>query len=261
MKYLSILFCILLIACSTTTQQTEQAVEEPAPKVEYPDALESNLRAHGYEAWKSFNGLTYTRISGDNSEKQQIDLKNRKVRIETDEYTLGSDGENVWVSPNLEAFGGRSARFFHNLWFYFFSIPHVMTDPGVNARVMEDVTFNGTDYNRILVTFGDNVGDAPEDQYILYINKETSELDLINYSVTFYDASRAEQYNALVYDGWQTIQGVKVPASLTGYRWENDTLGEVRYEVKFEDIQFSKESFDQSIFYIPEGAEIDKGVR
>ncbi|WP_332914066.1 hypothetical protein [Algoriphagus boritolerans] len=54
-------------------------------------------------------------------ENHYINLSDRKVRIDADTWQIGNDGEKVWISPNRQAFQGNSVRFYHNLYFYFFS--------------------------------------------------------------------------------------------------------------------------------------------
>jgi hypothetical protein len=258
------LFLIVFFYQCTVPQSTEAPKSSP-PEKSITDGLPKELikafDAHGsVEKWKTYKSLRYTRTAGENSEIQLIDLENRKVLIMSDTYTLGFNGKDVWVAPDSTSFPGRSARFFHNLWFYFFSFPHILSDPGVMATTMQPIRFNGVLYDRVLITYGEEIGDSPEDKYILFINQETSQLDLINYSVTYYDTSRADQFNALVYEGWTTINDIRVPTQLKGYRWENDTLGDLRYHIRFSDIQFGEEKPEQSVFEIPDGAYVEKRV-
>ena len=252
-----LLFALTLAISCTSPAPTETATEPDAPEPAYLPSLQAAFDAHGkLENWKKYKTLTFTRRSGESQENHTIDLENRKVRISSEDYELGFDGQDVWVSPDKDAYSGRSARFFHNLWFYFFSIPHILSDPGVNASDMEDVVFNGKNYKRIMITFGDNVGDAPDDKYLLYLS-EDNRLDFINYSVTYYDPSRTNNFNALVYEDWQEVDGLLVPGTMKGYRWENDTIGDQRYEVQVSEIAFSAEKADQAIFEVPEGAYVD----
>ncbi|MBV6646370.1 MAG: hypothetical protein KI790_13025 [Cyclobacteriaceae bacterium] len=250
-KFILLVIVAYLAACNTSQQQPPllSASEKAMPK-----ALKACFDAHGgLKNWRTQKTLSYVR---NDNENHLVDLTNRKVRVDASAYQLGFDGQEVWVTPDSAAFGKGSPRFFHNLWFYFFSLPFMAADPGVILKELPEVTFNGTAYDRVLMAYESGIGDSPDDQYVLYINKETSTLDLINYSVTYYDNTKATSYNALVFEGWNLISGIKVPTSLTGYRWKNDTLGNQRYQVKFSEVQFEQLAPDQTVFEKPNGAYI-----
>ncbi len=258
MKKVIAILSWFLISCSTQNQSEVVEQTSNRPLSDIPMSLLHSFQAHGgLEMWKTYKSLSYTRNPDKDPEQHIIDLENRKVLISAENYKLGSDGENIWVSPDLEAYEGRSARFFHNLWFYFFSFPHILSDPGIKATELEKIVFNGKNYNRVKITYNENVGDSPDDQYILYLSSETNRLDFIKYSVTYYDRSRAENFNALIYEDWIKVNGLLVPTSLQGYKWENDSIGAKRYSVKFSDISFTKNTPDQSMFEMPQESEIE----
>ena len=106
-------------------------------------------------------------------------------------------------------------------------------------------------YNRVKITFEDNVGYAPKDQYILWYNLADNMLSYINYSVTYFDESKADKYNAIGYRNWTEVGGLKFPREMIGYVWENDALGEERYRRKIGDISVYKERPDSTIFTNP----------
>ncbi len=253
MKHFFGLLLLILVACSAPKQEEQAA--ETAPKRTFPPTLNKGFTAHGgIDKWDSFNTLKFDVVRDGGSEKQLVDLKSRKVRITTNDYTLGFDGQDVWVTPDSASFSG-NARFYHNLLFYFFALPYLAADPGVTLTDEGKAEINGNSYDKVLMTFGDNVGDSPKDQYVLYFN-DAGILKLINYSVTYFDESRATRYNAIGYEDWVDTNGVLLPQTLVGYRWDNDTLGEVRYRRKFENFELSTELADQNLFEMPEGAYI-----
>lgn len=59
-----------------------------------------------------------------------INLDSRKIRLSNTEFEIGFEGTQTWISPNK----GNSVKFYHNLYFYFFNIPYVFTDPGVTVE-------------------------------------------------------------------------------------------------------------------------------
>ena len=260
-KLLTLSLVIAIAGCNPQNQKSETNATENVVDI-YENVipeLKACLEAHGgLAAWRDFGGLEYNRLSSSGAgDYSIIDLFSRKDLVRNDTaYTVGFDGENVWVTPDKESM--KNPRFFHNLYFYFFAFPFVMADPGTNQEYLGEFSFNGNNYKKIKITYGQNVGDSPEDQYILWINADNNLLEFINYSVTYFDASRAENYNALVYSEWNEIQGIKVPTLLSSYRWTDDSLGDARGSNRFSNIKFSTGQPDQSIFEVPEGAIIDE---
>lgn len=256
-KFLTIVVSTLffLSACNEPVPKTEAPAVK---KKEIPVFFQKVLDAHGgLETWNKMNTLKFSSSRREPTTNYSIDLKSRKEVIEAEgKYTIGNDGETVWVSPARDSFPGKNPRFMKNLVFYFVAIPFVLADDGVNLEDMGNKTVNEREYNVIKATFGEGVGDASEDQYILYVNPNTNKVDFINYSVTYFDKSRATQYNALKYE-WKNVNGLLFPEKYIGYKWENDQLGEVRYESPFDQASFSADKLDDAIFAIPEGAWVE----
>jgi len=162
------LFLLALILTNCSTEEPKTTVVSKT----YPEIFNKVLEAHGGKAtWETMNTLSYNRGTGPKTEQHTIDLKTRRSLIEVDgKYKLGFDGKDIWISPHRDSFPGQSPRFTHNLHFYFVAIPFVFTDPGVNIKDGGLVTSNNKEYHLINVTFNDNVGDAPEDQYNMYVD-------------------------------------------------------------------------------------------
>ncbi|MEM1134809.1 MAG: DUF6503 family protein [Bacteroidota bacterium] len=260
-----IISIFVLFGCSQQNNKKEdQSQVETVPNeavattTVYPAVLAKALAAHGgLEKWQSFGTLEYEMQKPDFSEYQLIDLKNRKTLLITDNYKLGFDGEQAWVIPSKDAFGGKSIRFYHNLYFYFFSLPFVLADPGIEYEEMGEETVDGKAYNVLKISYGENVGDSPEDNYICYFNKDDNMLDFIRYTVTYYSKEQSTKYNALKYDDWQEINGMKLPLNMSFYTWEDGSFGKQRSSAVFENVVFSNEVPNTVTFQKPEGAEVE----
>ncbi len=240
-----------------TTSNNKETTVPPA----YPELLTEALNAHGgIEQWAKYRTLSYTvenTLGAPKTETQLIDLNTRKVRITGDNYTIGMDGNNVWVAPDKAAFGKMSARFYHNLVFYFFAIPYVLADPGIIYEDMGLVTISGKKYRALKISYNGGVGDTADDEYIAHFNPETYKLELLLYTVTYFSGQKQIEYNCLMYNEWQTVNGLEVPASFEGRKYENGEIGEKRYEARFTNVLFDENAPDISEFTMPELAEID----
>lgn len=243
---LSFALSAILFAC---TNQNNQQIQEKETK-QFPEVFKKGLEAHGgLDKWNAYKTLRFNEIYEEDTIFHIIDLKNRNERMEKKgEYKIGFTADSMSIYPNENSFPNKNPKFFHNLRFYFFALPFVTADEGVHQEVLEPRDMNGSTYNRVKITFGDGVGTASKDQYILWLDSETNLLKMINYSITYFDEANADKYNAIVYSKWETIAGLKVPIEMIGYKWENDSLGAERYKKYIDDISFSTDRPNQDIF-------------
>lgn len=256
LRTLVILSVLFAFGCQSPTPKGVTTVASPS--IDYPAPFAKALQAHGgLDQWQSMKTLRYTMQNGEKIEKHQVDLQTRKTRIDTDNYTLGFDGSEVWVTPNLEAFGKGSARFYHNLIFYFFALPYVAADPGINYEVLPDYQLNDKLYDAVKISYDTGVGDAPDDEYIMHFDKETGIMHLLLYTVTYYSKEKGDKFNAIIFDDWVDVNGLKLPGSFKGYKYADGHLGDLRYERIFTDHYLnSEDALVESTFAKPEGAEV-----
>jgi len=257
MKSIKSVFILFTLLCILGCQSNSKSDETPTSNL--PEPLAKAIEAHGgLERWQEMQSMAYTLMQGDKKEMHQINLHSRKTKITTDEWTLGYDGAEVWVTPDLETFGKKSARFYHNLIFYFFALPYVATDPGINYEVLPDKRIHDKMYDAVKISYDAGVGDAPDDYYIMHFDKETNIMHLLLYTVTYYSKEKSEKYNAIIYDDWIDVEGLKLPGSFKGYKYEDGNLGDLRYERVFVDHYLSsEESYIDPTFDMPVGAEVD----
>lgn len=218
------------------------------------------LDAHGgLDTWRQFGTLEWgwnsDGVEAPVTSTSTVHLYQRHEHLSTPDYEMGFDGQQYWIKTDNPEAADRDPRFFINLQFYFFAMPFVLADPGVNHERLGSKTIGGKTYEVIKATFDPGTGVAPEDQYILHIDPATQRLDILLYSVTYFDKDRATSYNALKYT-WQQVQGLWVPQHITGFVWEADTytLGEKRYDRFFPVVTFKKPVPDPAVFAMPAGA-------
>jgi len=242
-----------LLACQPSGHKKEEPTGQTPYKApeHHSESLTKVLDAHGgYERWSNMKTLSYTR--GD--EATITNLKNRKIRLESPLQTIGFDGEHVWVVPDTA--DASNARFYHNLYFYFFSMPFVVGDPGAFYEDMKPRPLLGKTYHGIKVSYGENVGDAPDDNYILWYDPQTNKMEWLMYTVTYRDGAPSDDYHLIKYNEWKEINGLLLPTSMQWYQFGNDKVGNMRKEVVFDKIQISTDTPADSLFIMPKGAQI-----
>jgi hypothetical protein len=156
-----------------------------------------------------------------------------KIKMERKDSTnLIFNGEKVMLYPKEKNYDG--ARFDMFTWTYFFALPFKLTDEGTNWQEKQERKLDSVNYNSAKLTFGDNIGDAPDDWYVVYADKQTNLLKAAAYIVTFNkDVNTAEENpHAIVYDRYFTVKSVPVAKYWKFYNWSEekgiygDPLGE-----------------------------------
>ena len=221
--------------------------------------LDKTFEAHGgLEKWQKQYAMVYTMVGFPltpqvaKPNKSTVDLKNRYNRIESEEFTVGFNGETAWTIPGPEAVG-LPPRFFSLGSFYFNGMPFVFADPGVVLTDEGTATFQGKSYRLIKAGFKKGTGHSSKDDFHLLIDPESNKLVLINHSVTEIQVERA----TWVFNEWQDINGLLLPAKVTYYPgWNPDNPGGgATYTI--ENINISNVAPDKSIYDPPENAVID----
>lgn len=226
-----------------------------------PGALTTALETHGgLDAWQGYGTLTFdftrTASGGTLDDTQLVDLNARRVRIESDAYTIVHDGQDVGIAPSADALNyGASPRFYSQTYFYFFAVPFVLADPGLNYEQLAPATIDGTTYDVVRVTFDAGVGESPEDTYILYVEQDTGQARMLRYSVTYGDIDRPEPQSVLVYTEWQEVGGLVVPRRGTFHPWQDGAPGAQTAVVTYDNVDVRTARPADAQFAMPEGAE------
>lgn len=220
---------------------------------ELPAAMQDGLAAHGGLAtWQSFPALQFDFNRAGGTETQHIDLHTRRTHWIGDEFTLGFDGDSVWVSPSEDAFFG-NPRFYNGLHFYFFQSPFVLADEGTVHEDLGEQVIDGNAYRVVKVTYEAGVGESPEDSYIAHFDPDTGLMKVLLYTATFNSGEPSDRYSALEYRDYQEVDGLMVPSRYVGRTWnaEERTLGEERYEMNFTSVDFLTEPWPDAMFSPP----------
>ncbi|MEM6362715.1 MAG: hypothetical protein AAFX57_07080 [Bacteroidota bacterium] len=220
----------------------------------------------GLEKWWS-NGPVYFRFNyqpkpGTGTPRDTYETadywssKTRHQRVSNQNEEYGWDGSQAWYYP-ADAEIPYNTRFWALTPYYFAGMPFVFADEGVNLTMEEDIAFEGNTHHVVRVTFGENVGDAPDDYYVLYINTETSRLAAIRYIVSypgyFKDGGHSQE-KLMTYEGEQVVNGITFPEKHRTFMWEEDgEPGAYVTDITLSDIEF-RPNTDLSYFQRPEGS-------
>ena len=180
------------------------------------------------------------------------------VRMDLDDggVVIYRDGD-VFVSPADYTTKGYDARFHVLTWPYFMALPFKLSDPGVNVLPGGDLPINDADDTEpsLQVTFGDGVGDAPDDWYYLFTSDD-AQLTAAAYIVTYNtDAAEAAQKPSIIrYGDYELVDGVPFSTRWTFNFWNKQTGidGEPKGEAEIDGIELGP--IDAARFTPPVGA-------
>ncbi|MAZ73982.1 MAG: hypothetical protein CMC70_12635 [Flavobacteriaceae bacterium] len=255
----------VLLACkndakkedTTVPNDTVEVFEADTTSQNHPAALTSVFAAHGgWNTWSQMNNLCFEIDGKGGTETHTIDLRNRKTKIEHKDWSIGYDGDDVWVLQNKEDAYQGNARFYHNLMFYFYAMPYILGDAGIIYTEMEPTELAGKTYNPIKVGYKAGVGDSPEDEYILYFDPETNKMSWLGYTVTYRTSEKSNTWHFIKYDQWQEVNGLLLPSKLTWYNVANNKPTDERNDRRFDKVTVSSLKLDADVFAKPEGATV-----
>jgi len=258
------LLAVFAMACKNETKQdTTKPVEVEAVKTEqistsiYPEAITKVFNAHGsIEQWNKMNTLSFTMTKPTGKEKTTKDLKTRAELIDTPTYTQGFDGETLWINEKDDVAYQGKPKFYKGLMFYFYGMPFVFGDDGVSYTETEPLVFEGETYPGILISYEAGVGESSDDQYKIFYDAETGQMEWLAYTVTFGKAEGSPDFHFIRYNNWQTVNGLVIPKSIDWYKVEGNLPTEKRNTVEFTDVMLSEKALDKTMFSKPESAKV-----
>ncbi len=144
-----------------------------------------------------------------------------KARLDlTNGTTVVFDGERAWVSPADSPF--ERGRFHVLTWPYFLIAPFKLSDPGVTTEPAGRVNVDeDTRRTAVKMSFAEGTGDAPDDIYWL-MPDDDGRLAALGYIVTYSkpEEEAMKKPSLVLYDGFQTVDGVTFGTALTFYYWD-----------------------------------------
>ncbi len=247
MRYLLILSFLVInfVACkqSVTEPNAIQTVQTPS----FPKNVKAVLDAHGgYDTWKSMKALIYTIKNDKGDEKQSIDLQDRREIVEGPDYTMGFDGTQYWIDADTSI--KKNPIFYTNLMMYFYAMPFVISDKGINYSDTEALVFDGKTFPGFRVSYNSGIGVSPEDEYFIYYNPDSHQMEWLAYTVTYFSKEKSTKLGWIRYDDWMELEGLKLPSTMAWYKTEENKPTEERNRRTFDKIILSKNKMKDTVF-------------
>ncbi len=260
-KVLALFVFISAISCKETQKSTSSSEEQTMVVLEmaptnYPKALSKVFEAHGgLESWKRKRTLVYDLPKPGGVETHTTDLYTRKDKIEMGEVSMGYDGTNVWLLDDTKTYKGDPV-FYHNLMFYFYAMPFVLADDGINYDQAEPLEFDGVSYPGVQITYNTGVGTSPKDEYYLYYDPKTYQMAWLGYTVTYRSGEKSDNVKWIRYKDWMNVNGLQLPKTLTWYSYEGRDIKEPKNSYTFEKVLLDETKKPNGFYTMPENAKV-----
>lgn len=220
---------IVLFSCNNSEKKKQvehikEATEEKTPADKLVASIE---KKHKKEELKEKGAIKFDlalTFGGKKRFKGTITMTSdgSKIRMQDSLKTAIWDGKDVYLSPDTAA--SKGVRFAINTWSYFFAAAYKLSDEGASHEYLSNQPLNGKDYEANRLTFVENVGDSPDDWYIVYKDNETDLLAGLAYIVTFGDKSKEKAEadpHAITYEAYVDIEGVPFATQWNFWTWND----------------------------------------
>lgn len=214
-RTLLIIFSIVTVSCTNKSKkELEKATIVEVKKEVFPGELGKVFDKHGsVNTWRKAQTLSFNK----GEEVHTADLHSRKTVIHTPKYSLGFDGEDVWLDEVEKGIYKGNPAFYYNLYFYFYAMPFVLADDGIIYEKADDLVFEGTTYPGYKISYKAAIGASPDDNYKVYYNPKTYQMEWLAYTVTFASKESSEKFKLIKYNKWQAVDGFLLPKEITWY--------------------------------------------
>ncbi|SHJ41135.1 DUF6503 family protein [Pseudozobellia thermophila] len=261
-RALTLTLFVLLFGCKQTVEKadsvenTDAKTEKEEVESQYPEDFAKVLDAHGtLNQWRSKRTLSFELVKPNASEVHTVDLNSRRDRIDMGDVSMGFDGTDIWLKDDQGAYTGNPAVY-HNLMFYFFAMPFVFADPGINYGETPPLTYGGKEYPGIHISYDNGVGASSKDDYYLHYDPETFQMAWLGYTFTYGSDEKSENVKWIRYDDWDGIGGVLLPRSITWYDYEGRTIKEAKKQTSFVTISLDVSPKPDTFYQKPENAKV-----
>lgn len=212
---LLILLSIAIVSCKNNSKkETNQKEVTESKKENFTEELGKVFEAHGgIDVWRKAKVLSFNI----GKEVHTTDLQTRNIVINSPNFSLGFDGENVWLDEEVKGSYKGNPEFYYNLYFYFYAMPFVLADDGITYTKVPDLKFEGNLFPGYKIAYASDKGTSPDDNYIIYYNPETYQMEWLAYTVTFNSKKPSEKYNLIRYNSWENSTGLLLPKSIAWY--------------------------------------------
>lgn len=253
---LIILLCSVVVSSCKSEQAKDKKEDKTPDKVEQTkaDSLVSAIeKAHGKSVFdkKELVQFDLNLFFGGKSRFEGTILMTPDgslIKMQDSSTVMIWDGKKAFIVPDSADDAG--ARFALFTWSYFFAAPYKLSDEGTKHEYLGEQPLGDMTFLANKLTFKENVGDSPDDWYILYKDKNSDLLAAMAYIVTYGGTSKSEAEedpHLITYEAYSEIEGIPFATQWNFWTWNkkgemkkllgNATISNIKF-IKKADVSF-----------------------
>ena len=227
---INILIVLVLASCSTTAEKNAKQSSdkiaisevEKSPEELLVDRIEN---AHAKNKFLGFEVVQFN-MTVTFGGKERFDglvtmrTDGSKIKMEDKAAIKYWDNKGVILVPDS---GDKESALFTLLtWSYFFSAPYKLSDKGTHHENLGQMQLVGANYEVNKLSFGENVGESPDDWYMIYKDNHSDLLAAMSYIVTSGETSVEEAEkdpHAITYEAYVEVEGIPFASQWNFWTW------------------------------------------
>lgn len=219
----AVLVFSVLSACGAAVEEKE--VVEKEEFSESMVMINSIEKAHKIESFKSNEAIQFD-LNLTFGGKQRFNgtitmlTNGSKILMSDTNGTKFWNGEKAFLLPTMQV--DERAKFGLLTWSYFFAAPYKLNDPGTFKDYLSEKQLGDNTYEAFKLTFGESIGDSPEDWYIVYKDYNSDLLAGMAYIVTGGETTVADAEkdpHLITYEAYTEIGGIPFATQWNFWTW------------------------------------------
>ena len=78
-------------------------------------------------------------------------------------------------------------------------MPFVLADDGITYTNVEPLIVEGKEYPGIKISYEAEIGESPEDEYIMYYDADSNKMAWLGYTVTYFTKEKSKDWHFIKY--------------------------------------------------------------
>ncbi|WP_339611831.1 hypothetical protein, partial [uncultured Planktosalinus sp.] len=159
----------------------------------------------GKEEWKTVNTLQFSCSFPFEKSIYKVDLPTKRMQIENNSFNAAFDGNSLWLQDSDNLINQQVFKRQFDLAFYIVAGPFAFLEEGTLFTQRLDEELMRKNYGVIHIGFGRGSGKSPDDEFVLYYDKETYRITWLGYTVVNYERYKSKRWEFIKFTSFEEV--------------------------------------------------------